>query len=205
MNTGEAVAFWDDVHAKARSGDPRPNVRLVETVADLPAGDALDLGCGKGGDAMWLARQGWLVTAVDISAVAVERLADAAGARGLAQRITAQRHDLGHAFPAGSYDLVSSHYLHTPFELDRAAVFRNAARALRPGGILLIVDHGSIAPWSWDQNADFPAPQEISEEIGLDPSKWLTEKAEACTRTATGPGGQTAEVVDHVLVIRRIA
>jgi hypothetical protein len=48
--------FRDGVHAdRPAAADPRPNVRLVETAADLPPGDALDLGCGDGGDALWLA------------------------------------------------------------------------------------------------------------------------------------------------------
>ncbi|WP_169982143.1 bifunctional 2-polyprenyl-6-hydroxyphenol methylase/3-demethylubiquinol 3-O-methyltransferase UbiG [Microbispora sp. H10836] len=74
MSTTDAVTFWDGVHAaRLAAGDPQPNARLTETVAGLPPGDALDLGCGDGGDALWLAGQGWRVTATDISAVAVER------------------------------------------------------------------------------------------------------------------------------------
>ncbi|NEC72225.1 class I SAM-dependent methyltransferase, partial [Streptomyces rochei] len=75
MSTNDAVAFWDGLYAaRPAATDPRPNARLVETVADLPPGDVLDLGCGDGGDALWLARRGWRVTAVDISPVAAERL-----------------------------------------------------------------------------------------------------------------------------------
>ena len=170
-------------------------------------GDALDLGCGDGGDALWLARQGWHVTAVDISAVAVERLAALARSQGLADRITAVRHDLGRAFPRGEYDLICAHYLHTPFDLDRTAVLRSAAHALRAGGRLLVVDHGSTAPWSWNQDPDtrYPTPEEVAADIDLDPATWTVERAETPRRTATGPGGRTAEVTDHVLLIRRIA
>ncbi|MEU7472124.1 class I SAM-dependent methyltransferase [Streptomyces sp. NPDC044984] len=208
MSTDDAVRFWDDVYAaRPAATDPRPNARLTETLADLPPGDVLDLGCGAGGDALWLARQGWRVTAVDVSAVAVERLASLAVSHGLADRITARRHDLRESFPDGAFDVVCAHYLHTPLDLDRAAVLRRAAHALRPGGRLLVVDHGSTAPWSWNQDPDvrYPAPREVAADIGLDPAVWTVERADSPRRVATGPDGRTAEVTDHVLIVRRTA
>ncbi|MEI5101718.1 class I SAM-dependent methyltransferase [Streptomyces sp. PmtG] len=206
MNTTEAATFWDGVYAaRPAASGPRPNARLTETVTGLPPGDVLDLGCGGGGDALWLAGQGWRVTAVDVSAVAVERLTALARSHGLDDRVTAARHDLRTSFPDGAFDLICAHYLHTPFDLDRAAVLRSAAHALRPGGRLLVVDHGSTAPWSWDQDSDvrYPTPREVAEELALDPGAWTVERADAPRRTATGPDGRTAEVTDHVLVIRR--
>ncbi|MFD6992446.1 SAM-dependent methyltransferase [Streptomyces sp. NPDC059943] len=208
MSTTSAVTFWDGVYAaRPAATDPRPNVRLTETVTDLPPGDVLDLGCGQGGDALWLARRGWRVTAVDVSAVAVERLTGLALAHGLADRMDAERHDLRESFPPGTFDLVSAHYLHTPLDLDRATVLRAAAHALRPGGRLLVVDHGSTAPWSWDQDPDvrYPTAREVAEAIGLDAGTWTVERADAPRRIATGPGGRTAEVTDHVLIVRRTA
>ncbi|WP_067817717.1 SAM-dependent methyltransferase [Actinomadura kijaniata] len=208
MSTTDAVTFWDSVHAaRTAAVDPRPNALLTETVTGLPPGDALDLGCGDGGDALWLARQGWHVTAVDVSAVAVERLAALARSHGLGGRVIAERHDLHESFPQGGFDLVCAHYLHTPLDLDRATVLRSAACALRPDGRLLVVDHGSTAPWSWNQDPDvtYPSPREVAASIGLDAATWTVERADAPRRTATGPGGRTAEVTDHVLLIRRTA
>jgi SAM-dependent methyltransferase len=207
MSADEPARFWDDHHQHhAPPVEPQVNARLAEIAADLTPGTALDLGCGPGGDSLWLARRGWRVTAVDISAVAVARLADRAHSLGLGDRITAERHDLAASFPVGRFDLVSAHYLHTPFELPRAHVLRTAAAALQPGGRLLVVDHGSIAPWSWNQDPDarFPSPMEIAAGLELDPGRWSVERADAPSRVATGPGGHTAEVVDHVLLIRRI-
>ncbi|TGB16032.1 class I SAM-dependent methyltransferase [Streptomyces sp. MZ04] len=208
MATTDAVAFWDGVYAaRPAASGPQPNARLTETVTSLPPGDALDLGCGDGGDALWLARQGWHVTAADISAVAVERLAALVRSHGLGDRVIAVRHDLHKVFPSGGFDLICAHYLHTPFDLDRASVLRSAAQALRAGGRLLVVDHGSAAPWSWDQNPDIhcPSPWEVAVDIDLDPATWTVERADTPHRIATGPGGRTAEVTDHVLLIRRTA
>ncbi|MER0478246.1 class I SAM-dependent methyltransferase [Streptomyces sp. Edi2] len=208
MSSTDAVTFWDGVYAARPAADgPQPNARLTETVTGLPPGDALDLGCGDGGDALWLARTGWRVTAVDISEVAVERLAALARSHGLGDRVTTARADLHKSFPPGGFDLVSAHYLHTPFDLDRATVLRSAALALRPGGRLLVVDHGSAAPWSWNQESDvhYPSPREVAAGIGLPPQTWTVERADAPRRIATGPDGRTAEVTDHVLLIRRTA
>lgn len=208
MSTTDAAAFWDSVYAaRPAAGTPQPNARLTETVTGLPPGDALDLGCGDGGDALWLARRGWRVTAADVSAVAVERLTGLAAARGLGDRIDAARHDLEATFPQGAFDLICAHYLQTPLDLDRATVLRTAAHALRVGGRLLVVDHGSTAPWSWNQDPDlhYPTPREVLEGIALDPSRWTADRAEASARTATGPDGSTAEVIDHVMIVRRTA
>jgi SAM-dependent methyltransferase len=203
----EAAPFWDRLYGARRSWGGRANPLLVETAGALTPGTALDLGCGAGGDTVWLARRGWHVTAVDISGTAVERVAAHARELGLDDRVTAERHDLADGFPDGEFDLVSAQYLHTPFPLPRADVLRTAARALRPGGLLLVVDHGSTAPWSWNQDpgARFPAPAEIAADLDLDPGQWHVVRADAPRRRATGPGGQSATVTDHVLLVRRAA
>ncbi len=195
--TMDATKFWDGLYERRSAGTPKVNARLAEIAGPLAPGAALDLGCGGGGDALWLAARGWRVTAVDISGAAVRSLRE----RGAA--ITALRVDLAEDFPYGAFDLVSAQYFHTPFELDRAHVLRTAANSVNPGGRLVVVDHGSAAPWSWDQNAQYPAPLEVAAELDLDPVEWPVERAEASERHATGPAGQTATVVDHILVLRR--
>lgn len=208
MSATDAVAFWNGVYAaRSPATDPQPNGVLTEAVSDYPPARALDLGCGDGGDTLWLAARGWHVTAVDISTVALARLADLTSSHGLRNRVAAEQRDLRKSFPQGRFDLISAHYLHTPFDLDRSGVLRAAAHALRPGGRLLVVDHGSTAPWSWNQDPDlrYPSPREVAAGIDLDPATWLIERADAPRRIAAGPEGRTAEVTDHVLLIRRTA
>lgn len=203
---GEAAQFWES-HYQAHRPTKRPHVNpLLATAAGLlPPGAALDLGCGTGGDTLWLAERGWRVTAVDISPTALEFVADIAGALGLSDRVVTECHDLSRSLPDGGFNLVSAQYLHTPVAIPRQRILRAAAETLVPGGRLLVVDHGSIAPWSWNQDPEthFPTPRELAAELHLDPTEWLIERADMPHRQATGPDGQTAEVVDHVLMVRR--
>ncbi|MEV0276406.1 class I SAM-dependent methyltransferase [Streptomyces sp. NPDC050610] len=208
MEHVDAAAYWDKMYAERPAAtDPRPNARLVEVVSELPSGDALDLGCGGGGDALWLAGRGWRVTALDVSAVATSRLTELARSRGLSDRITAEQHDARASLPELRLDLVTAHYFHAPYDMDRTAILRSAAHLLRPGGRLLVVDHGSTAPWSWNQDPDvhYPTPEEVAAPMRLSPEEWTVERADSPRRVATGPDGSTAEVIDHVLLIRRNA
>jgi SAM-dependent methyltransferase len=201
----DAEQFWERHYRTRRAWGGRVNPLLAETAAPLRPGTALDLGCGAGGDAIWLAGQGWHVTAVDISATAVEQVRERARDLGLADRVTTEQHDLAGSFPAGRFDLVSAQYFHTPFALVRSRVLRIAAQALRPGGLLLIVDHGSTAPWSWNQDpgVHHPTPTEVAAELDLDPARWSVLRAEMPRRRATGPAGESATVIDNVLLVQR--
>lgn len=154
---------------------------------------------------MWLAERGWRVTSADISQVAIGRLADLAAQAGLADRVSAVRQDLGEAVPEGAYDLVSAHYFHTPYELDRAKVLRAAASRLRSGGLLLIVDHGSVPPWSWNQGQDheIPTPRQVAAGLDLDPDFRTVVRADQPRRMADGPDGLRVEVTDNILIMRR--
>lgn len=202
---GEAEQFWEE-HYRRRdqpwSGNP--NAFLVEAVARRQPGTALEIGCGDGGDAIWLAGQGWRVKAADISEVALRRAVERASAAGVGDRVTFEQHDLSHTFPEGRFALVGAFYLHSQFAFPRTQVLRNAARAVAPDGLLLIVEHASVAPWSWNQEQHFPSPEETLAALALDLVAWEIERLAAPSREATGPNGEVAAVKDNVIAIRRL-
>lgn len=204
----DAAQFWEDHYrAGGRVWSGRPNSVLVEVAEGLPPSSALDLGCGEGGDAVWLAKRGWRVTATDVSDNAIRRARTLAASNGVAFGIRFERHDLTRNFPEGTFDLVNAHYLHSPVAFPRADVLRAAAARVAVGGLLLIVDHASVSPWSWDpdQQTRFPAPEETLAELELPRGHWRTERLDAPQRQATGPDGQTATVTDNVILVRHTA
>lgn len=205
--TTASASFWETHYAglDAQWGTA-PNEVLVNLVTSLAVtpGTALDLGSGHGGDALWLASRGWNVTAVDVSATALSRVTAGAEALGLTDNVRTSRHDLAQTLPAGSFDLVSACYFHTPVDIPRDQVLRQAARAVAPGGLLVIVEHASVAPWSWQVGEDvrFPTPAEVLDALELS-ADWHTEQCDAPQRSATGPHGQQATVTENVIAVRR--
>lgn len=204
--TASAEDLWDARYAEngqVWSGDP--NAALVREVADLPPGKALDVGCGEGGDAIWLAQRGWRVTAVDVSGVALQRAADHAAEAGVADRLDWQRHDLAHTFPTGGFDLVSASFLHSHGELPRIEILRTAAGAVLPGGVLLVIGH---AGWpSWEENPHpemhFATPDELLSDLELPVAEWEVLVSDEHERVQTSPDGQPTTRTDNTLKMRR--
>lgn len=202
-NSDDARRFWEERYGSTdRVWSGQVNPRLPEVAADLPAGRALDLGCGEGADALWLAERGWQVVAVDVSATALQRAAEAASTRNVADRIDFQRHDLNETFPEGAFDLVSAQYFHSPARLEREAVLRRAAGQVNPGGVLLIVDHGAAPPWAQHHEHSFPGIEEVIASLRLNPADWTRVRAETVDRELVADG-QKATVPDNVIVLRR--
>lgn len=198
--------YWEAHYAeRERIWSGRVNAHFAAVVADLPPGRALDLGCGEGGDAVWLAERGWHVTAVDISDTAMGRAGEEARTRGVSERIEFQRHDLSDSFPEGTYDLVSAQFLHSTVRLERPQVLRHAADAVARGGYLVIVDHGGMPPWATKVPHDHPFPpaEEVLADLDLPAGEWDRVRVEAIDRTATGPDGEVATLQDNVMVLRR--
>ncbi|MGH3969076.1 MAG: SAM-dependent methyltransferase [Mycobacterium sp.] len=198
--------FWEQHYGSAdRVWSGRANARLVEVASRLTPGRALDLGCGEGADALWLAERGWQVVAVDVSATALQRATADARERKLLDRIEFQRHDLSETSPDGTFDLVSAQYLQSPVRLDRDAVLGLAANCLTSDGVLLIVDHGSAPSWSPHKDHPFPSIADVLAALPPDGAGWHRVRAESVERQATGPDGQLATVIDNVIVLRRAA
>lgn len=201
-------AFWDERYRSSSalwSGHPNPN--LVTEAAGLAPGSALDVGCGEGADAIWLAGHGWQVTAVDISTVALARGAARAGQAGadIAQRITWLHADLTRWVPAAAcYDLVSVQFMQLPAG-PRDSLFRRLAASVAPGGCLLIVGHHPADLQTTAARPSVPALFFTGAEAAasLDPRGWEIVVNAARDRVATDPEGHTITVHDTVVRAQR--
>jgi SAM-dependent methyltransferase len=202
----DAKKYWEAHYGERdRIWSGRVNAQLAEVLADVAPGRALDLGCGEGGDAVWLAEKGWRVTAVDVSETAIQRAAAAADARGIRDRIVFERHDLSDSFPEGTYDAISAQFLHSTVRLERPEILRKAARAVAPGGLLIIVDHAAPPPFSKKVPHDhpFPAPEEVLAELDLAAEEWDRARVQVVDRPGTDPDGEPFTWRDNVMVLRR--
>src|SRR5215207_3205125 len=143
----EAAAMFEPPSWEERySGDQKvwsgnPNPQLVAEASRLTPGTALDVGCGEGGDVIWLAQQGWRVTGADFSANGLERAARHAEESGVADRVDWWQVD-ARTFAADgrSFDLVTTHFLHPP-DSGMVDVTTRLCEAVAPGGHLLVVGH----------------------------------------------------------------
>ena len=201
----EAVsAEWDARYTgNERLWSGAPNATLVTEIAGLPAGRVLDVGCGEGADAIWLAEQGWQVTALDVSQVALDRAAAQAADRGVA--ITWLHAGLVEAqLAADSFDLVTAQYPALPRTADNAAELA-LIRAVAPGGVLLIVHHptptAAEAAVHGFHPDDYVSPAGVA---ALLPDTWRLEVDETRPRhVATGAGSHHTE--DVIVRARRLS
>ncbi|MEM8922684.1 MAG: bifunctional NAD(P)/FAD-dependent oxidoreductase/class I SAM-dependent methyltransferase [Actinomycetota bacterium] len=212
-------AEWDGRYADDQVWSGRPNGSLVAEVADLKPGRALDVGAGEGGDALWLAEQGWAVTATDIARSGLDRLTAEADRRHLT--IATLHVDANELHPFGSerYDLVTLFYsaIHRTDD-DRAP--EQLLDAVAPGGTLLMVGH---APPEAGQEADRDATLGSATANDRPGSPWdrhsfvTTEHLEAAVRRRAGwtiqvdetrerpPGSATHGHHDRDVVLRATA
>lgn len=200
--------LWDERYrSRPALWSGEPNRHLVGEAAELEPGLALDVGCGEGADAIWLARRGWRVDGVDVSGVALRRAAehaDRAGAE-IAGRITWLHENLTAWDPGrGRYDLVSAQYMHLP-PPERDVLFRGLAEAVAPGGTLLVVGHH---PSDLQTTVPRPPRPELfftgADVVALlDPDGWDVVTEAAVARSVTDPDGRAVTVHDTVVRARR--
>ncbi len=197
---------WDERYAGAdRIWSGNPNPTLVAHVGDLPPGDALDIGSGEGADSVWLARQGWRVTALDVSPVALGRVVAHAAEAGVGDRVTPLHHDLmaGGDVP-GDHDLVSAHFMHVPRTMF-ADFHRRLGAAVRPGGALLVVGHHPDDVATGVRRPHGPDLLFTHEDVvaALDPDAWDVRYADSPTREMATDGGPVTVRDAVVLAVRR--
>ncbi|MUN63121.1 methyltransferase domain-containing protein [Kocuria sediminis] len=199
--------YWEHRYTSAeRMWSGRVNQVLAEIAADLVPGRALDLGCGEGADAIWLAQHGWTATGIDISGTAIRRATEAARSAGIpADRISFVAADLSTLDEDDRYDLVTASFLHSPVALPRTEILRAAARHVAPGGHLLITGHASAPAWADLPPAHEPrfrTPAEEVEELDLDPAQWTVRVAETRPRRIADPQGHPASIDDSVVLLQ---
>ena len=143
------ASFWNRRYQDVeRLWSTEPNAILVEFADELQPGRALDLGAGEGRNAVWLARRGWRVTALDVSSAGLARAARRAAAEGV--ELECVEADWREYRPAASFDLVVISFMH-PAPDERASMFASAREGLVPGGHLFVVgvdlaEHGRRGP-----------------------------------------------------------
>lgn len=175
--------YWDGHYAgDAQDRRRPPNPHLVAETRELTPGTVLDAGCGEGAEAIWLAAQGWQVTAVDIADTALRGARSHAQAAGdaIAGRIDWLQADLTDwTPPAGHFDLVCSHYVHP--RASRESLVARLAAAVAPGGTLLIVGHHPAAPRPGVSAAAAHDVHFTADDVAavLDPDQWEIVVAES--------------------------
>ncbi|PPB48975.1 SAM-dependent methyltransferase [Arthrobacter pityocampae] len=209
MSAEYTQEFWDDRYRQhaARIWSGNPNRQLVAAAEDLPPGRALDVGCGEGADAVWLAARGWTVLGIDVSEVALSRARAHAGEYEgtIADRLRWRQVDLlaSPELPGGQ-DLVSVQFMHLP-DPDRSRIFRQLAALVGVGGTLLIVGHDPS-----DRHAGVGRPPHAEvfytpEQLAalLDDS-WDIRACESRPRTQRTADGHDVPIRDAVLQAVRL-
>jgi SAM-dependent methyltransferase len=206
------AAGWDARYAKGQVWSSEPNRFFAEIVEELagPPGRAVDLACGEGRNAVWLAEQGWDVTAVDFSATGIERGRAGAAARGADVRWVVadlEAYELG----VGAWDLVAHVYLHWPTAV-REPFLRRCAAAVAPGGVLVVVGHDRD---NIEHGVGGPQDPDVLSTPEEQAARFVEEgleivRAERVRRTVTVEPGHGAvdgdhvrDAIDHVVVARR--
>ncbi len=190
---------WDRRYAeRPLVWSAEPNGFLVAETQALPPGRALDLACGEGRSALWLAERGWRVTGVDYSGVALEKARRLAEQRGV--EIEWALADLVDYEPeAGAFDLVLLLYLHVP-AAERTPLLARAAAAVAPGGTFLLVGHDlANLTEGWGGPSD-PAIHCTAAEIAGELPGLEVVKAERVYRR---PEGAERDAIDALVRARR--
>ena len=214
MNHSFDKDYWDQIWTGERAGSmgtSDANPHLIQEVGGLPPGSAIDAGCGAGAEAIWLATQGWTVTAADVAEAALELAEQRAAAAGVAGQVQWVQADLSTWEPDGQYDLVTTHYAHP--EMPQLEFYDRIASWVAPQGTLLIVGHlrpqghdhdhrSTQSDGHGDEQTQPPSAATATADAItalLDPGVWAIATAKESHRTLPGPGGRPTTVHDVVV------
>lgn len=196
---------WDERYSGEQIWSGHPNGALVAEVVGLSPGRALDVGCGEGADSVWLALRGWRVTALDISAKAVERTAALAADAGVQVEGVAAGL-LEASLSDASYDLVSAMYpalLRTP----TADAEQRLLSLVAPGGTLLVVHHADVdREHALDQGFDpddYVSPEDVR-ALAVERGGWEVVADERRDRGSV-PGAGAHHHTDLVVRLARVS
>ncbi|SDJ41928.1 Methyltransferase domain-containing protein [Frankineae bacterium MT45] len=194
---------WDGRYAEQHQlWSGRPNGALVAETAGLKPGRVLDVGCGEGADAVWLARGGWEVTALEVSVVALQRAIEHGRDAGV--DVHWVHAELTKAsLPPASFDLVSVQYP-ALLRTDDAEAERALLDAVAPGGVLLLVYHAGMETRELHEGfdpADYVWPGMITALMGDD---WVIELDEQRPRVMPDGGAGAHHIGDLVVKARRL-
>lgn len=192
--------YWEHHWNPATSGGERGlpvNPYLPPETAHLRPGTALDAGCGTGAEAIWLAEQGWEVTAADISGTALAAARVGSAAAEIGEPIDWVEADLSRWEPGRTWNLVVTSYAHP--DIGQLPFYRRVSSWVAPGGTLLIVGHLHDHQHGHPENAS--ATVEAITTL-FDASGWLIETAYEHTRTVH-PGGTPVRLRDVIVRVQR--
>lgn len=184
-----------------------PNRFVVAELESMPPGTALDIACGEGRNAVWLAGRGWRVTGVDFSAAGLERAVRLAREAGVEDQVDFVRADVvNDPLPAGRFDAVVVAYLQLP-AAERGRALRRAADAVAPDGVLVVVGHDVTNLTHGVGGPQDPVvlfgPEDVIADLGELPDL-VVEKAERVHRPVDTPDGER-HAVDVLVRMRRIS
>ncbi|WP_343572934.1 methyltransferase domain-containing protein [Mycobacterium sp.] len=180
-----------------------PNMFVADELSTLEPGRALDVACGEGRNAIWLASRGWQVVGVDFSEQGLKRAGQLAGRAGVVERVDFRLVDVvTDALPAESFDVVLVAYLQLEQGARRAAL-RNVAAAVAPGGTMLVVGHDTtnltVGTGGPQDVAVLFSPQDVVADLGGLPGL-AVQKAQRVRRQV--PGSER-DAVDVLVRLRR--
>ncbi|MDN3903305.1 class I SAM-dependent methyltransferase [Arthrobacter sp. YD2] len=184
--------------------EPPANPYVARLAAELPAGTALDAGCGTGAEALELAAAGWDVVGADVSASALATAARRAEAQTLPGSVTWTEADLTAWEPSRRFDLVTTNYAHPA--MPQLAFYSRVAEWVAPGGTLLIVGHAHDDDASTAHGHHPPEEATVTAEAIralLDPAAWDITVAEEHPRSMTAPDGTRVTLRDVVVSATR--